>query len=184
VRALSRLFRARFMALARQAHPELTFPQSLWDKDWVVYCKPAPQGGPKVLRYLGRYVHRVAISNSRILNLDHGQVAFGYKDSRTNTWKTTRLPVQEFMRRFLQHVLPKGFTKVRYYGLLSPTHRPRLRRVQLLLDSPEVPAGSPEPAANSLPDQGHELLCPCPRCGATDRIVIGRLPRQSRAPPW
>lgn len=183
VQALSRIFRAKFMALARQAHPELVFPQALWDKDWVVYCKPAPQGGKKVLNYLGRYVHRVAISNRRITTISHGRIGFGYKDSRTGTWKTTSLPALEFMRRFLQHVLPKGFNKVRYYGLLSPTNRNVLNRVRLLLSKPDA---LQEPIKeDALPEasQTKESARPCPRCGEGWLVVIGRLPRLPRAPP-
>jgi hypothetical protein len=183
VQALSRIFRAKFMALARKAHPELAFPQSLWDKDWVVYCKPAPQGGQKVLNYLGRYVHRVAITNRRITKIDQGRIGFGYKDSRTRKWRTTSLPAPEFIRRFLQHVLPKGFNKVRYYGLLSPTNRSTLKRVQLLLTPPAVAAEKAEQVASPETNRTQEAARPCPLCGLGWMIVIGRLPRQCRAPP-
>ena len=126
--------------------------------------------------------HRVAISNSRITAVSHGRIGFGYKDSRTQSWKTTRLPVQEFMRRFLQHVLPKGFNKVRYYGLLSPTNRTRLKRIQLLLSEPEALPGQEE----DLRQEAYpfrESARPCPQCGEGWLVVIGRLPRLPRAPP-
>lgn len=181
VKALSRIFRAKFMALARKAHPELAFPQTLWDKDWVVYCKPAPQGGKQVLRYLGRYVHRVAISNRRITTISQGRIGFGYKDSHTQKWRTTSLPPLEFMRRFLQHVLPPGFNKIRYYGLLSPANRPLLKRVQLLLSRPEAWQGEKPAAQETGPNR--EMARPCPRCSEGWMLVIGRLPRLSRAPP-
>jgi len=183
VQALSRIFRAKFMAMARKAHPELVFPESLWDKDWVVYCKPAPQGGKKVLHYLGRYVHRVAISNRRITSIGQGRISFGTKDSRTETWQTTSLLALEFMRRFLQHVLPKGFNKIRYYGLLSPSHRKTLKRVQLLLSRPEAPKEQAEPDVLQVTNL-KESARPCPRCGEGWLVVIGRLPRLARAPPW
>jgi hypothetical protein len=183
VRALSRIFRAKFMALARKAHPELHFSESLWSTDWVVYCKPAPQGGKKVLRYLGRYVHRVAITNRRITSISQGRIGFGYKDSRTERWQTTHLPAREFIRRFLQHVLPKGFNKVRYYGLLSPANRAVLKRVQLLLAKPEKPEEQPADTSFQTTQRIESHPRPCPCCGLGFLVVIGRLPRQSRDPP-
>lgn len=180
VTALSRIFRAKFMALARKAHPELRFPQSVWNKDWVVYCKPAAQGGKQVLRYLGRYVYRVAITNRRITSIRQGRIGFGYKDSRTECWQTTNLPAGEFIRRFLQHVLPKGFNKVRYYGLLSPANRKLLKRVQLLLAKPEK---IQEKAADTPAQTTERFPHPCPCCGLGILVVVGRLSRQSRDPP-
>lgn len=183
VRALSRIFRAKFMALARKAHPELHFPESLWSTDWVVYCKPAPQGGRKVLRYLGRYVHRVAITNRRITSICQGRIGFGYKDSRTERWQTTHLPAREFIRRFLQHVLPQGFNKVRYYGLLSPANRQVLKRVQLLLAKTQEPEEQPAGTTFQSTQRIETNPRPCPCCGLGFLVVIGRLPRQSRDPP-
>jgi hypothetical protein len=101
VTALSVIFRGRFMQLARSALPELTFPQSLWGKNWVVYAKPSVCGAEKVLTYPARYVHRVAITNRRILSMDNGLIRFRYKDSRENMWKTMTLRASEFIRRFL-----------------------------------------------------------------------------------
>ena len=93
---------------------------SLYAKDWVVYAKP-PFGGPaQVLKYLARYTHRVAISNSRLLELRDGRVTFRYKDyADDHRQKTMTLDAEEFLRRFVQHVLPKGFVKIRHYGLLA-----------------------------------------------------------------
>jgi len=182
VQALSRIFRAKFMALARKAHPELVFPPSLWEKNWVVYCKPAPHGGQQVLRYLGRYVHRVAISNRRITMVSQDRIGFGYKDALSQKWRNTSLAPLEFMRRFLQHVLPPGFNKVRYYGLLSPTNRHLLRRVRLLLNRPEKRRKGENPAAQEDGPK-REMARPCPKCSEGWMIVIGLLPRLPRAPP-
>jgi len=113
------------MSLARKALPDLTFPESLWKTDWVVYSKPAVQGADKVLTYLARYVHRIAITNNRILSLKNGDVTFRYKDSQKHRWRTMNLSTAEFIRRFLQHVPPRGFHKVRHYGLLHPANRAR-----------------------------------------------------------
>jgi hypothetical protein len=87
----------------------------------------------KVLRYLGRYVHRIVIANSRIESMDDGKVTFRYQESSTGEQKRMPLPSKEFLRRYLQHVLPSGFHKVRYYGSLRPANRVTLKRVQLLL---------------------------------------------------
>src|SRR6201981_66298 len=141
VNVLARLFRGKMLAMLMDAHAagQLNFFNShagLTDKrtfigplrhiKWVVYCK-APFAGPEqVLRYLSRYTHRVAISNRRLMAADNGAIAFRWKDYRVNgpdRWKTMRLHPHEFIRRFLIHVLPKGFHRIRHYGLLASTHR-------------------------------------------------------------
>jgi hypothetical protein len=179
VRALSQLFRARFMKLAQKELPEVTFPQKVWSKDWVVYCKPPLTSSKKVLRYLGRYVHRIAIVNSRLESMDNGNVTFRYQESATGKLKRITLTAMEFLRRYLQHVLPQGFHKVRYYGLLSPANRTTLKRVQLLLAqrrkiTPDDIKGTPE-----KPVTKHLCLC----CSEGVMVVIYSLPRRSRSPP-
>jgi hypothetical protein len=111
VTALSKIFRAKFMELARSALPGVIFPKSPWSKEWVVYTKPTVYGTEKVLSYLARYVHRVAITNGRIISIENGRIQFRYKDSREKIWKTISLEAMEFIRRLLQHVLPRGFHK-------------------------------------------------------------------------
>jgi hypothetical protein len=142
VRVLSRVFRGKYLQLLRAAFNQgkLYWParlqtladprcfaawlRPLYAKDWVVHSKP-PFGGPEqVLKYLARYTHRVAISNSRLLNLEAGRVTFRYKDyADDHRHKTLTLDAVEFLRRFVQHVLPKGFLKIRHYGLLASRHR-------------------------------------------------------------
>jgi hypothetical protein len=187
VRALSKMFRGRFCALVHQERPDLNLPESVWTTDWVVYCKPTVQGAEKVLDYLGRYVHRIALTNSRILSIDDGQVCFRYADSRTHRWQTMTLPAQEFIRRFLQHVLPLGFHKVRYDGLWSPTHRSLLHRLQLCLagHEPSAPLASPDqarqpPACEYAPPQAGQH---CRHCGQGLLVVIRLLPRHQTGPP-
>jgi hypothetical protein len=139
---LSRVFRGKFLNLLRAAFDrgKLAFPgrlaplaqasafagwlASLYAKDWVVYAKP-PFGGPgQVLKYLSRYTHRVAISNQRLLTINDGQVTFRYKDyAGDQRQRTLTLAAEEFLRRFVQHVLPKSFVKVRHYGLLANRQR-------------------------------------------------------------
>jgi hypothetical protein len=142
VRVLSRLFRGKFLAFLRQAFAEgkLKFFGDLADlaeparfypwlhkskkTEWVVYAKP-PFGGPEaVLKYLARYTHRVAISNSRLLSLGNGRVTFRYRDSKTgNQMKSMTLDAIEFIRRFLLHILPSGFMKIRHFGFLANRNR-------------------------------------------------------------
>ena len=122
----SDIFRARFMKLARKVLPpgiKNEIPQSIWKKRWVVYPKPFIKGGKKILEYLARYIFKIAISNNRILSDKNGQITFKYLNSKTNKWKTMTLEAEEFLRRFLQHVLPSGFHKVRSYGFFPPKYK-------------------------------------------------------------
>jgi len=179
VRALSRGFRGRFMKLARKALPDVTFPKEVWDKEWVVFCKPAFNRTRKVLRYLGRYVHRIAITNNRILSLSNGNVTFRYQPSDSQEWRTMKLPANEFLRRFLQHVLPQGFHKVRYFGLWSPRNRTTLKRLQLLLE--ERRQREEAKSADTPPPPKPQRRCPC--CEDGRMIIIQWLPKQPRSPP-
>jgi len=146
-------------------------------KKWVVYAK-APFGGPeKVLDYLGRYTHRVAISNHRLQALTEGQVTFAYKDYKhEHQHKLMTLSADEFLRRFLLHVLPDGFQRIRHYGLLSNRHRAEnLARCRELLS---MPALIPQPQQNYRERYqqltGHDLLL-CPRCVQGHMLRIGLL---------
>ncbi len=91
-----------------------------YHKEWIIYCKPPFKDAACVVEYLGRYTHRVAISNNRILKAEHDTVTFKWRDYRDSSrWKVMSLHADEFIRRFLMHVLPTGFTKIRHYGFLS-----------------------------------------------------------------
>lgn len=177
VKALSKVFRARFMKLARRALPGEKFSEEVWNKEWVVFSRPTFNRARKVLRYLGRYVHRIAITNNRLLALDEGTVRFRYQHSGTGTWKTMALPAREFLRRYLQHVLPQGFHKVRYFGLLSPANRATLKRLQLLL----AERFEARPEGDRSQQTGAADRCPC--CHEGTMVVIEWLPRRSRSPP-
>lgn len=187
VQALSQLFRGRFCALVRQECPDLTIPASVWSTEWVVYGQPSVQGTERVLRYLGRYVYRIALTNNRILSIEAGQVSFRYQDSQTHRWKTMTLPAQECIRRFLQHVLPQGFHKVRDSGLWSPAHRALLHRVQLALAGPVPPLSSepppPPPAPGSLPAAYGSALLLRPSLGQCPWQTAAPLPRWPRLLP-
>src|SRR5687767_7813166 len=142
-------------------------------REWVVYAK-APFAGPKqVLSYLARYTHRVAISNRRLLALDEdGGVSFRWKDYRANGRtkpKVMRLPAGEFMRRFLLHVLPDGFHRIRHYGLFANSHRAAmLARCRELLDVPPAPAEA-DGGSGKEPRRVKADAPPCPCCGGPMR---------------
>ncbi|HEX2335999.1 MAG TPA: transposase, partial [Hyphomicrobiaceae bacterium] len=149
--------------------------KSLRKSKWVVYCK-RPFAGPKqVLRYLSRYTHRVAISNRRLMSTDENGVTFKYKDYRLDgsaRYKTMTLPTDEFIRRFLIHVLPKGFHRIRHYGLLAKgNHAANIARARELLGAPS-PAKEPDsqPPEADATDQPRPLPRPCPCCGG--RMII------------
>ncbi|PXF55882.1 MAG: hypothetical protein C4B57_00020 [Deltaproteobacteria bacterium] len=168
------------MSLARKALPDITFPESVWKTDWVVYSKPAAQGADKVLTYLARYVHRIAITNNRILSFQNGDVTFCYKDSKEHRWRTMTLPAAEFMRRFLQHVLPKGFHKVRHFGLLHPEKLKRLQ--EELKPSVESDTENEEIAETAkATTRIARLRCPC--CHTGYMVLVSILSPKRRAPP-
>jgi hypothetical protein len=149
----------------------------LHDQEWVVYAKP-PFGGPeKVLGYLGRYTHRVAISNNRLKELKNGQVSFAYKDYKhEHRHKLMTLPADEFLRRFLLHVLPNSFQRIRHYGLLSNRHRgENLTRCRELLGTP-APVPEPRQDYRDRIQQlgGHDLLL-CPQCKSGKMLRIDPL---------
>ena len=182
VRALSRLFRGLFLDRLRKKFEAIALPEALWKKDWVVYCKPAVQGSRKVLNYLGRYIHRIAITNSRILSIDNGKVSFRYRGTGTGQAKTMTVNAEEFIRRFLQHVLPARVHKVRYYGIWSSSNREHLVKMQQVL----TPSGNNEQGQEEEWDGATPVSPeprPCPHCQIGTLIRIRRLPRQERAPP-
>ena len=203
VRVLSRLFRRRFLEHLRDAFKadQLHFFGDLADLaepaafaaclaglrqiEWVVYAKP-PFGGPaQVLAYLGRYVHRVAIANSRLVGLDQGKVSFRWKDYRHHDKsKLMTLSADEFIRRFLLHTLPDRFHRVRHYGLFANRHRvAKLARCRLLLAAPMPP--SPSPTADYR-ERYHRItggsLDMCPACGGA-MVPLAPLPRQPPTRP-
>jgi hypothetical protein len=179
VRALAVRFRARFLARVRAALPTAVISPVVWEKSWVVYCKPTVQGSDRVLRYLARYVHRVAITDGRLLAADATRVTFRYQDGQTRAWRTMTLTPDEFLRRYLQHVLPRGFHKVRYYGLWAP----RAVAVRARLRETLAPPAS-DPTAVVVAPGGVEtspaswaIRSVCPRCGIGVLRVTGRLAR-------
>ena len=204
VRALAQVFRGKYLAGLQQAFDRQVlrfaggvaglaeppafqaFLATLRSHDWVVYAKP-PFGGPaQVLEYLGRYTHRVAISNDRLVSVDAGQVRFRWKDyARGTRVKTMSLPAEEFLRRFLLHVLPGGFVRIRHFGFLANRGRTaKLARCRALLavGPPPAPAG-PEPVATLMCRVTGVDIGQCPVCHAGRlRVVAVFRPGQLPAP--
>jgi hypothetical protein len=178
VKPLSILFRAKFREALKKTELFALVTPETWKQEWVVHCQPVGNG-VAALKYLAPYIFRVAISHKRILKCAQGKVTFRYTESSTGQTRICTLAAEEFIRRFLQHVLPKGFVKVRYYGLFSPGLRRRLRQARQLLDAqgihePEEP--SQETAANS------EVTCRCPHCGQVMRLIQRVKPNRHRPP--
>jgi hypothetical protein len=199
VQVLSRLFRRLFLERLLKAFDEgkleffssleslrdrssfLDYLAPLREVEWVVYAKRPFAGPEQVLDYVGRYTHRVAISNNRLLNIAEGKVTFRYKDYRQNAQqKTMTLEAGEFIRRFLLHVLPEGFQRIRYYGFLANRYRvEKLAHCRELLDMP-----APEPptfeAAKDYRERYEELagssLRDCPVCHQGHMLVTQILP--------
>jgi putative transposase/transposase-like zinc-binding protein len=208
VEVLSALFRGLFLDKLRAAyragalqsfgkHTRLIDPRAfaaylapLWDTKWVVYCKH-PFGGPKqVLRYLARYTHRVAISNRRLIASDENGVTFKWKDYRIegpDRYKVMTLPAHEFIRRFLMHVLPAGFHRIRYYGFLaSGTRAKNVARARELLAPPIIPVDAIKAVTtNTAEAEAAYHSCPC--CGGRmiiiERFERGATPHHQPSPP-
>jgi len=189
VRVLSRRFRRLFLQMLAAAHEAnrlkffgdhaaladravfAAFLAPLRKVEWVVYAKK-PFGGPQaVLAYLSRYTHRVAISNRRLISANGTGVTFKWKDYRIEghaRYKTMTLPIHEFIRRFLMHVLPKGFHRIRHYGLFANGNR--AENVALARKLLAMPPCVSEPDISFEPDQPRTLPRPCPCCGG--RMII------------
>jgi hypothetical protein len=197
VKALSRVFRGKFVAglsHLREAGklPASVAPDSDWRElkqrlhahDWVVYAKQ-PMGGPEaVLEYLGRYTHRVAISNERIVGIEGGKVAFRVRaDSDSGKKRTLRLPGPEFIGRFLQHVLPAGFKRIRHYGLLSPTRKKLgLAAARSALGVPPPQPATLESVAEFMRRVARVEFERCPVCGVGQFRLVATIRPQGRSP--
>ena len=199
VKVLGRVFRGKFIAGLKTAFHQgklefhghlasLAEPRSfaawlrvLFRHDWVVYSK-RPFGGPEhALRYLGAYTHRVGISNSRLVSLSEGQVSFRWRDSaHGNKKRVMSLPVDEFLRRFLLHLLPRGFVRIRNFGFLANRQRATLLPLcfSLLGSPPDLPNRTPQASP-------HQALPKCPLCGGTMHVIERMTAAQllARSPP-
>jgi hypothetical protein len=180
---LSEVFRAKFRDALKAEAPQIfaQVPPETWSKNWVVHCKPVGNG-ETALKYLTPYMYRVALSNRRILSMENGEIIFSYKP-RNKPWNTMKLDAMSFISRFLQHVLPKGFQKVRYFGFLHPSAKTRFNKLKNQFQErasetnykpeTEKTAEKQEIALNKHTPQEPGV---CPHCGKPLRY-IGRFPR-------
>jgi hypothetical protein len=193
--ALSPIFRARMRAACERAGLTGAIDPAVWTRPWTVHVQQIGSG-EHATRYLARYVYHVALSNHQLESFAHGRVTFRYTHARTHERRRVTLPVDTFITRFLEHVLPRGFTKIRSYGLLSPTGRPALARARHLLELHAAPhdgghaaVGGPEARSSGDADTtgGAVVLASpavrhCPVCHRGALRLVARVQR-SRAPP-
>ena len=201
VRVLSRVFRGKFVAGLRELHAAgklgfyggltgLAAPaafaamlRGLFRSDWVVYAKRPFGGAEHALRYLGCYTHRVAISNHRLVALENGEVVFRWRDSaHKNKKRLMRLDLNEFLRRFFLHVLPRGFVRIRHFGFFAHRRRAALLPLCFTLLGP---TGDSQTVTDSAPADAPRPLWLCPQCGGTMAIVERFTASEARlrAPP-
>jgi hypothetical protein len=197
VRVLSIVFRAKLLAAFERglARGDVRRPEGVpadvlrqaARPDWVVYCKPPFAGADAVVAYLARYAHRIAIRNERLVALQDGQVTFRWRDrAQGNAAKLCTMDAVVFVRQFLQHVLPRGFVRIRHYGLLAnPVRRAMLARCRMLLGAtaPPAPATTPETWVEFLARVTGRDVSRCPRCREGRMRATEVLPPAARAPP-
>lgn len=180
VKALSKLFRARFQTLLRKSPLFSQIPNKVWFQDWVVHCLPVGSG-QAALKYLAPYIYRVAISNRRLIlfvdkdSLEKSLVTFEYRQSDTGQVKRCTLAVEQFIQRFLQHVLPKGFVKVRYFGFFAHNCRATLSLLKNLLANQTLSSASAvqTEAQADIPASPKFL---CPACGTSMNFIRNLTP--------
>jgi len=179
VKALSKIVAGTFRDGLKKQAPQLynLIDPSVWCGPWVVHCQPVGKG-QAALKYLATYIFRPAISNGRLLSLEGGIVRFRYQDSQTKQWAICRLEAIEFIRRYLQHVLPRGFVKVRYYGLYGHRRRQHLSRLRQKLGH-SAPSDATEPAPQAE-QQSLPKAAVC-RCCGQPMLVVATIPRGG---PW
>jgi hypothetical protein len=178
VKPLSTLFQAKFRDALQQTELFDQVPAKVWDQDWVVHCKKVGDG-VGALKYLAPYIFRVAISNNRILSFVDNKVTFRYTTSDTGKTQYCTVTAEEFIRRFLQHVLPKGFIKVRYYGFFSSGNRHRLHQVRRLLGG-SVSVHAADNGQHDVSPTDQNLRCP--KCGKEMQLMQKLRPQRFRPP--
>lgn len=177
VKALSIIFRAKIKAALFEAGLSKQVPSAVWQKDFVVHSKPVGTG-ESALKYLAQYVYRVAISNNRIIKVDNRRITFSYKESSTNIIKRKEMDILEFIRRFLLHILPAGFQKVRYYGFLNPAAKNTFEEIKALFGKKTNPENNFK--KKNAKDAAPPFLCP--HCHS-ELVWFKTLKRADRAPP-
>jgi hypothetical protein len=177
-KAVATILRAKFRDALKKTELFPQIPPKIWHTDWIVDIEPVGKGRA-ALKYLAPYIFRIAISNKRIVEFTDDKVSFIYQDNK-GTWHKETLPAEKFMSRFLQHVLPKRFVKVRYYGFLSPRNRHLLETIKELFASFK--------SKHQTSASGYELaaeprIMRCPKCGRKMTFISEIKPQRWRAPP-
>jgi hypothetical protein len=185
VKALSAVFRGKFLAALGKLPAQPTLLAALRAKPWVVYAKRPFAGPEQVLQYLGRYTHRTAISNDRLVSADAESVRFRYKDyAHAERRSIMQLAPIEFLRRFALHVLPRGFNRIRHYGLLANRNkRALLARARAALEAPVQPTAAPESLRAFWQRIAGVDIERCPRCRIGTFRLIQMLAPQTALPP-
>ena len=179
--ALATLARARFRDAFARLCPDAGLPRHLWQIPWVVHTTPWGEGAPAALDYLARYAFRIAITNNRVLAVDDETVTYRYKDRAADRQRKETVSGHEFIRRFLQHVLPAGFHKVRYYGLWHSSRREQMHNLRSMLLLAKRADAPPEADHADPPDPA--LPRHCPHCGSGQLTLLRRIsPSWPRAP--
>jgi hypothetical protein len=183
VKPLGQLFRAKFRAGLAKTPWAREVDSRTWKHSWVVDCRPVGSGAT-ALKYLAPYIFRIALSNNRIERVANDEVTFRYTDGKSGAKKRTTLPVEAFISRFLAHVLPKGFVKVRYYGLLCPGKRQLLKEARSILTLRQGAGEPPLQAVAPQPEQAAPDVRCCPSCGREMQLVKTLQPqrRHERSP--
>jgi len=181
IKVLSRKFRGKFLYYLQQAKLEFHGSQgylsnelafrnlidTLYGKEWIVYCKPPFKDAACVVEYLGRYTHRVAISNNRILSMEDGKVSFKWRNYRyNNRWKVMTVTAHEFIRRFLVHVLPSGFIKIRHYGFLGNRNKSKKLIICKRLTHTAIMKKKKASTLELISKLLGRDICKCPACGS------------------
>jgi len=180
VKALSKIYRAKLRDLLKSKDLKLfnSIPKAVWQMKFITHSEPVGKGA-SALKYLSNYVYRIAISNNRIVKYENGMVTFQYKESKTNETKYQTVTALEFMQRFLQHVLPDGFQKVRYYGFMCSAAKALFEQVRLVLSGTKQ---KPE-VKTAVPRKPQRAANVCPDCsGIMKKVMICY--RKKRAPPF
>ncbi len=164
VKALSEIFRGKFRQALQKTALFTQIPARIWQQAWVVHCKPVGNGRT-ALKYLAPYVFRVALSNRRLVELENDRVTFRYRATDTGQFQLCTLAAEDFIHRFLQHVLPKGFVKVRYFGFFAPGCRKRLAALRQLLEQTYPDSAKQTEATQAPVDSTPEPKLYCPICG-------------------
>jgi hypothetical protein len=183
IKGMSKVFRAKFMAALTKRIPiDKSVRKKLFEKDWVVYCKQSMKT-TDVIRYLGRYSHRIALTNRRIKDISDTHVTFEYKNyKKGGRMELLKLAGEEFLRRFCQHILPIGFVRIRHYGFLAPSNRQKLRSAQYQSAGQTTPLKQQKHSQDSTAQARRPNSYLCPRCGKDYMLCVSTF-KASRPPP-